>query len=263
MKITIFTANQRRHNYLINLLSKVCTELFVVQESRSLFPGKFKNFYKNSIIMEKYFEKVSKAEKKLFGDQYLNKYQKKIKILPISYGDLNNCSINMLSDFLKSKYYIVFGSSYIKGPLINFLVKKKAINIHMGISPFYRGTDCNFWALYDGNPNLVGSTIHYLSKGLDSGPILYHAVSKFKKNKFEYTMSASKSAFHSLVKKIKNKSLTKIKTIKQKPSLEIRYSKKIDFNDNVIKKYYKKKIKLNKKFELDMLKDPFILSQNT
>ena len=47
----------------------------------------------------------------------------------------------------------------------------------MGISPYYRGTDCNFWALYDNNSHLVGSTIHYLSKGIDSGPILYHAIS--------------------------------------------------------------------------------------
>ena len=50
----------------------------------------------------------------------------------------------------------------------------------MGISPYYRGTDCNFWAMYDNNPHLVGSTIHLLTKGLDSGPILYHALSKLK-----------------------------------------------------------------------------------
>ena len=83
------------------------------------------------------------------------------------------------------------------------MVKQKAINIHAGISPYYRGTDCNFWALYDGNPHLVGSTIHLLSKGLDSGPILYHAMSNIKTSPFEYTMSSVKSAFHSIAEKIK------------------------------------------------------------
>ncbi len=67
--------------------------------------------------------------------------------------------------------------------------KQKAINIHAGVSPYYRGTDCNFWALYDDNPHLVGTTIHLLSKGLDSGPMLYHAMSNLKTNPFEYTMS--------------------------------------------------------------------------
>ena len=78
----------------------------------------------------------------------------------------------------------------------------------MGISPYYRGTDCNFWAMYDNNPHLVGSTIHLLTKGLDSGPILYHALSKLKtSNPFEYTMSTVKSAFHSLKKKLMDKSI--------------------------------------------------------
>ena len=49
-----------------------------------------------------------------------------------------------LSDFLKSDIYIVLGSSYIKGELIEFLLKKKALNIHAGVVPYYRGNDCNF-----------------------------------------------------------------------------------------------------------------------
>ncbi len=56
--------------------------------------------------------------------------------------------MNLLSDFLKSDVYVVFGSSYIRGELVDFLVKHKAINIHAGVSPYYRGTDCNFWALF-------------------------------------------------------------------------------------------------------------------
>ena len=74
----------------------------------------------------------------------------------------------------------------------------------MGISPFYRGTDCNFWALNDNNPHLVGGTIHYISKGLDPGPILYHAIFPRKKIHL-HTMSTVKSAFISLVEKIENK----------------------------------------------------------
>ena len=33
------------------------------------------------------------------------------------------------SEFLNSDFYVVFGSSYIKGQLIEFLIEKKAINI--------------------------------------------------------------------------------------------------------------------------------------
>ena len=59
MKITVFTSNQYRHNYLINLLSEISEELFVVQECRTIFPGVVPGHYSASLIMEKYFHSYS------------------------------------------------------------------------------------------------------------------------------------------------------------------------------------------------------------
>ena len=261
MKITLFTSNKNRHNYLINLFSKFCDELFVVQECGTIFPGIIPGLYPVSEIMKNYFEKVNDAQTKLFGNSYVNNVSKNIKILPILFGDLNKCSLTFLSDFLKSDIYVVFGSSYIKGQLVDFLVQKKTINIHMGVSPYYRGTDCNFWALYDDNPHLVGATIHMLSKGLDSGPMLYHALSNIKNNPFEYTMSTVKSAFHSIAERIKDKSIFEIEPVVQDKSKEIRYSKKVEFNEGLVNEYFLKNIDLNsKKFDNSLLKDPYFLN---
>jgi len=262
MKITVFTANQIRHNYFINLLSKVASELFVIQESRSIFPGTTDNHYPKSNIIKDYFLKVNSSERKLFDTKYISGTHNNINLLPMTEGDLKNCSLEFLKDFLKSDLYIVFGSSFIKGDLLDFLIKNKAINIHMGISPFYRGTDCNFWALYDGNPHLVGATIHLLSKGLDSGPILYHALSDLKDNPNLYTMSTVKSAFNSLTDKIKDKSIFNIKPHVQDNTKEIRYSKNTDFNEDSLKIFLSKKININNKsFDLNLYKDAYILKK--
>jgi methionyl-tRNA formyltransferase len=258
MKITLFTSNNKRHNYLINLISKFCDELFVVQECGTIFPGTVPGHYPVSATMNKYFENVNFAQNKLFGNSYL---KKNIKILPIQSGDLNKCSLNFLSDYLKSDIFVVFGSGYIKGDLVDFLIKKKTLNIHMGVSPYYRGCDCNFWALYDNNPHLVGATIHMLSKGLDSGPTLYHAMSNLKSNPFEYTMSTVKSAFHSLAERIQDKSIFNVEPIMQDKSKEIRYSKKNEFNETIVNDYFKKNIDLNvKRFDTSLLKEPFFLN---
>jgi hypothetical protein len=260
MKITLFTSNKNRHNYLINLLTEVSDELYVIQECGTIFPGIIPGHYQASPIIKKYFENVNNAQFQLFGNSYVNNKKKNIKILPMLSGDLNQCSINLLSDFLKSDVYVVFGSSYIKGELVDFLVKQKAINIHAGVSPYYRGTDCNFWALYDDNPHLVGTTIHLLSKGLDSGPMLYHAMSNIKTNPFEYTMSTVKSAFHSITERVKDGSIFKIKSVVQDKSKEVIYSKKSEFSEEVVKEYFEKKIDLNsKKFDNSLLKEPFFL----
>jgi len=261
MNITLFTCDKKRHKYLINKLSNISKKLFVVQEYYNNTPKQ--NFIKNSNNeeMNKYFNNVQNAEIEIFGDAEIKKEKDNVKIIKILFGELSNYSLSKLSNFLKSDLYIVFGSSYIKGELIDFLIKNKAINIHMGVSPFYRGTDCNFWALYDNNPHLVGATIHMLSKGIDSGPILFHAMSNIKKNPFEYTMSTVKSAFHSLLEKIKNKSIYEISSIEQNNNKEIRYSKSSDFNEKIVKSYFDKKINLSdKKFDLSLLKDPFFLN---
>ena len=71
-------------------------------------------------------------------------------------------------------------------------------------------------------------------------------------------MSTVKSAFHSLAEKIKNKSILNIKPENQDKSLEIRYSRRVEFNDDVVEKFFEKKIDLNKKlFDNKLLKNPF------
>ena len=260
MKITLFTANQARHNYLINLLSSVATEINVVQESRTIFPGIVPGHYPATDTIKEYFSKVINAQKELFGNSYISGTKKNLNLLPLESGDLTRCSIEYLSDFLKSDIYVVFGSSYIKGELVDFLINHKALNIHMGVSPYYRGTDCNFWALVDDNPHLVGATIHMLSKGLDSGAMLYHALSEIKDDPFVYTMSTVKSAFHSLAERIKNQSIFDIKPIIQNKEKGIRYSKKDEFNEEIVKSFLFKTINLNsKQFDKTLFEEPHIL----
>ena len=63
-------------------------------------------------------------KKKFFGNSRLNEKNLK-KIKKINYKEINNININQLKSFLKSDLYIIFGSSFIKGDLIDFLIKKK------------------------------------------------------------------------------------------------------------------------------------------
>ena len=72
MKITLFTSNSSRHNYFINLLSKVSKELFVIQECSTIFPGIMPGNYPISKIMVKITETIKKTTKSI------RKYKKTI-----------------------------------------------------------------------------------------------------------------------------------------------------------------------------------------
>lgn len=236
MRITVFTSNQPRHLHLINCLAENAEKVYAIQECSTIFPGEVEDFYKKSEVFQKYFAKVIEAEKNVFGHQSF--LRENVSQFAMKFGDLNRLPLDRFSDALDSDLYVVFGASYIKGPLIDFLVSKGCINLHMGLSPFYRGTATNFWPLYDGKPEFVGATIHLISKGLDSGDILFHALPKAKPyDPYEIGMYAVKASHLSLVESIKNNSLNNMTPIKQNKSLELRYSKRLEFNDEVAQSF--------------------------
>lgn len=241
MKISIFTSNQTRHTSLIETIAGIADEVFAVQECNTVFPGNVMDFFSKSATMQEYFGHVMESEKNIFGDvRYL---PSKVRSLPIKMGDLNRLSLSAFEDALDSDYFIVFGASFIKGELIEELVKRRAINIHMGVSPHYRGSSCNFWAADDGNFDLVGSTVHLLSKGLDSGPILFHAMPKAEEvSAFDLGMKAVRAAHLGLAEAIKSGDIGKYDSISQDKTQEIKYTRNSQFNDSVARKYLDKKI---------------------
>ncbi len=240
MRITVFTSNQPRHLNLINRLSAIADECFAVVETSTIFPGLFHH----SESFKEYFSYVIDAEKKIFGDI---QFSKEIRNLIIQNGDLNKIDKSILEPALKADVYVVFGSSFIKGWLVDHLVSHNAVNIHMGISPYYRGSSCNFWALYDGNPHLMGATIHRLSKGLDSGDILYHVGPSTLDcaNPFDFTMMSVKLARKSFVERLSSGDLHKYQPIIQDSALEVRYSRSADFTDEIAKEFLDRHITIS------------------
>jgi len=245
MKVTIFSSNQPRHLNLAKEFSKICDRVFLISEVNTVFPGQVNDFFKKSEIMQIYFQNVIQSERSIFGE--ISFLPNNVRTLSIKSGDLNKLDRNQLSDALQSDVYIVFGASYIKGWLIDFLVEHRAINIHMGLSPYYRGSSCNFWALYDNNSSYVGATIHLLSKGLDSGDMLFHCVPILHSEDtlFDFTMRSVLVAHQGLVSAVDSGLVFSTPSVKQDKSQEVRYTKNQDFTDIVAKEFLDRNLQLN------------------
>lgn len=56
------------------------------------------------------------------------------------------------------------------------------INTHAGITPLYRGVHGGYWALVESKPQLVGTTVHLVDKGIDTGNIIEQAFFKVTEN---------------------------------------------------------------------------------
>ena len=85
-------------------------------------------------------------------------------------------------DFLKQSdpsLVIVNGTSLIKPALIHAFTGPM-VNVHVGITPEYRGSYGGFWALYDHRIDRVGVTLHTIDEGIDTGQIIAHGFLEIK-----------------------------------------------------------------------------------
>jgi methionyl-tRNA formyltransferase len=86
---------------------------------------------------------------------------------------INHPEVVKLARELKPDLICVFGTSLIRGELLK-QGRLGMVNLHGGLSPEYRGADCTFWALYNGEPDKVGCTLHYIDAGIDTGRLIAH-----------------------------------------------------------------------------------------
>jgi len=81
----------------------------------------------------------------------------------------------------------VFGTSLIRPPLLG-QGRLGMLNLHGGLSPDYRGADCTFWALYNGEPEQVGCTLHFINTGIDTGALIAHVCPEVREGDDELTL---------------------------------------------------------------------------
>lgn len=88
--------------------------------------------------------------------------------------DVNAASVASLIARERPELVVVSGTNLLRAPLIAQIVAHARImNLHTGISPYLKGgPNCTNWALALGRFELIGSTIMWLDRGIDTGDII-------------------------------------------------------------------------------------------
>jgi folate-dependent phosphoribosylglycinamide formyltransferase PurN len=87
---------------------------------------------------------------------------------------VDNINNNLVKDLLLPMNYdliVVVGTGIINSNILES-IKKPIINLHAGITPFYRGVHGAYWALVNNDLENCGVTVHFVDKGVDSGRII-------------------------------------------------------------------------------------------
>jgi methionyl-tRNA formyltransferase len=92
---------------------------------------------------------------------------------------VNSAQTRELLRSLAPDILCVYGT-YIASDATLSIAGRLALNLHTGVSPRYRGADCEFWPLHERELNFLGATVHTCTSDLDGGPILETASAKLE-----------------------------------------------------------------------------------
>lgn len=173
-KIVILTGSEIRHEYFrkkiasdnrISVLASFCEGVEKSLENRVR-----RNSCSSKLEIQ-HIEARLQSEKDFFS-HYISIVDDKSKPKFIPKGAINEISIIDQIIELNPDLLVCYGSSLIKSKLLNKF-ENKFINVHLGLSPYFRGSGTNIWPLINGVPDMVGATFMYMDAGIDTGEIIH------------------------------------------------------------------------------------------
>jgi folate-dependent phosphoribosylglycinamide formyltransferase PurN len=172
-RVVLLTGDGLRHAYVAQQLASGVSLVGVLCEAKAPSVAQPQALSQDDrATINRHFAERDEVEQRLLGDlrtpplAELNSEWKKV-----SHGSANSREVHTWLKRLNPRFVVLFGTSVIKPPLLDEF-EGRMINIHSGLSPYYRGGGTNFWPLYYGEPECVGTTIHLAEARIDAGPIL-------------------------------------------------------------------------------------------
>lgn len=254
LSILILCGSSPRHFYIANALCKAGEPIAIVQETgrqwtlnKVLKLLKPINFYRKAWrwLRDRKRYTGNKEEVFFFGDQPAKLDQPN---LVVNVPHINHPDVLKLAKETQPDVIAVFGTSLITGPLLK-MGKYGIVNLHGGLSPHYRGSDCTFWALYNEEPDQVGCTLHFINEGIDTGKLIAHISPEVKATDDELTLfwravKDSADVYTSLMDKFEQgKALGQLQSEKgslyQVKDRELVHEQKLDtmLNEGLLEKY--------------------------
>lgn len=177
MRLGILTSVETRHRYFAHRLRAALPVAAVVYEHVEYRPAEVETpdltAEERQLVADHFLERA-RQEEVSFGR--LSEWipdRGEFRASHVGPAELNaDCTLRFL-ETADVDTVAVFGTDLVRPPLLGRW-PGRMVNLHLGLSPYYRGTATNFYPLLNGEPEYVGATIHLLDAGIDAGPILKH-----------------------------------------------------------------------------------------
>ena len=169
MKLALLTSNSLRHKYIAHCLG-ADLKLVITEEKSPAILDTSAYGAEDAEFISQHFADRSKSETKFFATY--EKFPDSVKKLQLSHGGINTPEAIEAIDKAAPDFLVLFGSSIVKQPLLS-KYEDRILNLHLGLSPYYRGSATNLYPYLFEEPECVGATIHLATNEVDKGQILH------------------------------------------------------------------------------------------
>ncbi|WP_108814267.1 formyltransferase family protein [Loktanella sp. Alg231-35] len=173
-RVVILTGSELRHQYFRHILA-LDPRLDVVA---SYCEGNEKSLTRRvaddpdaTDLMRAHTQARAQSEHDFFGmaTAIMGDHSRPIQIAK---GDINSAHVSTQIQAVAPDVIVCYGTSIIKGALLQTPVGL-FMNVHLGLSPYYRGSGTNVFPLIDNALDLVGATFMHIDEGIDTGKIIH------------------------------------------------------------------------------------------
>ena len=173
-KIVLFTGNELRHLYFCRSMENdkrfVVVHTYCEGNNQSLGQRIKANPNASSIEIQHYLAR-KQSEHDFFGD-FVDQLKFSEKTSFIQPGDINSSQVIETVKSINPDLIICYGTSSSNQELLD-LFSGRFLNVHLGLSPYYRGSGTNVWPMINRELEYVGATFMYIDAGIDTGNIIH------------------------------------------------------------------------------------------
>lgn len=172
MKIILWIGNEPNQKALANKIHSIFPLEGIVTETRN-----YRRKLSARLILEKIFEKLFFPS---IGKSWWNlqkKYDEQFPYYPdVSRLEVENINSDEVYDFTMQSQpdlILVSGTRLIKEKMLLVSPTIGILNLHTGLSPYMKGgPNCTNWCIANKDFHLIGNTIMWIDKGIDTGNLL-------------------------------------------------------------------------------------------
>ena len=199
MKVCCFVGNGPNTKFFVNTISEhipVCLVIVYNKPNVSILEKIKKHGLKGSF--EKFKDIIStkinigraplldykQINQKLFGDKWRN-FNSDLRI--VYTDDINSEKVLNLMKEERIDIIVDHGTPIVKDHIIDAV--PLTLNLHYGLSPYYRGGLATEWALLSWDPYNIGVTVHKLTNKIDGGDIYAQKRAAISENDSVYSIN--------------------------------------------------------------------------